>query len=80
MPLPAESGLPKHVVDKQTRCVYGTRDAGMVWKQCYRDALETSALPAACQIQVCVDHPESDISIVVHGVGVTAMCTDMDLD
>ena len=40
MSLPPELGLPKHVVAKQTRCVYGTRDAGMIWEQCYRDALE----------------------------------------
>ena len=30
MSLPPELGLPKHFVAKQTRCVYGTRDAGMV--------------------------------------------------
>ena len=28
MSLPVELGLPKHFVAKQTRCVYGTRDAG----------------------------------------------------
>ena len=40
MSLPPELGLSKHVVAKQTRCVYGTRDAGMIWEQCNRDALE----------------------------------------
>ena len=40
MSLPPELGLPRHVVAKHTRCVYGTRDAGMIWEQCYRDALE----------------------------------------
>ena len=40
MSLPPELGLPKHLVAKQTRCVYGTSDAGMIWEQCYRDALE----------------------------------------
>ena len=25
----------------QTRCVYGTRDMGMIWEQCYRNAVET---------------------------------------
>ena len=40
MSLPAELGLLKHVVANQTKCVYGTRDAGMIWEQCYRDALE----------------------------------------
>ena len=32
MSLPPELGLPKHFVAKQTRCVYGTRDAGMIWE------------------------------------------------
>ena len=41
MSFPPELGLPKHMVAKQTRCVYGTRDAGMIWEQCYRDALDT---------------------------------------
>ena len=30
MTLPPELGLPRHFVAKQTRCVYGTRDAGMI--------------------------------------------------
>ena len=41
MSLPAELRLPKHFVAKQTQCVYGTRDAGMIWEQCYRYALES---------------------------------------
>ena len=30
MSVPPELGLPKHHVAKQTRCVYGTRDEGMI--------------------------------------------------
>ena len=40
MSLPPEVGLPQHFVAKQTRCVYGTRDA---------DILD---FPAACQTHV----------------------------
>ena len=38
--LPVEMGLPSNVVARQTRCVYGTRDAGMIWEETYRIALE----------------------------------------
>ena len=31
MSLPKELGLPSHLVGKQVRCVYGTRDAGAIW-------------------------------------------------
>ena len=40
MTLPPELGLPKHYVARQTRYVYGTRDAGMIWESCYLKALE----------------------------------------
>ena len=40
MALPKELGLPSHFVPKQVRCVYGERDAGAIWEDCYRDALE----------------------------------------
>ena len=32
MSLPAEQGLPKHLVANQTRCVYDTKDARMIWE------------------------------------------------
>ena len=32
----AELGFLKHDVARQTRCVYGTRDAGMLWEETYR--------------------------------------------
>ena len=30
---PRELGLPKPLLAKQMRCVYGTRDAGMIWEE-----------------------------------------------
>ena len=39
MDFPKEMGLGKEWVAKQVRCVYGTRDAGSIWEDCYRDAL-----------------------------------------
>ena len=37
--LPPELGLPKDVVGKLERCMYGTRDAGAIWESCYVDCL-----------------------------------------
>lgn len=37
--LPQEVGLSKDVVARLDRCVYGTRDAGAIWEQCYTDVL-----------------------------------------
>ena len=77
MSLPPQLGLPKCVVAKQTRCVCGTRDAGMIWEQGCKDALENvgfiSGVSDPCQA-------DRDISVVVYGDDFTAMGTDADLD
>lgn len=80
MSLPPELGLPKHFVAKQTRCVYGTRDAGMIWEQCYRDALEHIGFSSGVSNPCLFHHAERDIAVVVHGDYFTAMATDTDLD
>ena len=41
MSLTKELGLAPNLVARQVRCVYGTRDAGMIWEDCYKDALES---------------------------------------
>ena len=80
MTLPPELGLPKHFVAKQTRCVYGTRDAGMIWEQCYRDALESNGCSSGVSNPCLFRHIDRDMSVVVHGDDFTAMGTDADLD
>ena len=80
MSLPPELGLPKHFVAKQTRCVYGTRDAGMIWEQCYRDALEHIGCSSGVSNPCLFHHAERDIAVVVHGDDFTAVATDTDLD
>jgi len=80
MSLPPELGLPKHFVAKQTRCVYGTRDAGMIWEQCYRNALEGMGFTSGISNPCLFHHPSRDIAVVVHGDDFTAMATDDDLD
>ena len=37
---PKELGLPNRLVGKLVRCAYGTRDAGAIWEDTYRGALE----------------------------------------
>ena len=33
--VPKELGLPANLFARQIRCVHGTRDAGMIWEDCY---------------------------------------------
>ena len=80
MPLPPELGLPKHLVAKQTRCVYGTRDAGMIWEQCYRDALERVGFIKGVSSCCLLHHADGDIRVVLHGDDFTAIGTDSHLD
>ena len=37
--LPKEMGLGGRAIARLKRCVYGTRDAGMIWEECYSEAL-----------------------------------------
>ena len=80
MSLPAEIGLPKHFIAKQTKCVYGTRDAGMIWESCYRKALEDMGFVTGVSNPCLFAHAERGIQVVVHGDDFTALGTDDDLD
>ena len=80
MSLPRELGLPSHFVAKQVRCVYGTRDAGAIWEDCYRDALEDIGFKSGVSSPCCFYHPERGLSTVVHGDDLTTLGLDPDLD
>ena len=80
MRLPPELGLPSHLVARQTRCVYGTRDAGMLWEECYRLALEQCGFITGAANPCLFFHPQKNIEVVVHGADFTALGTDEDLD
>ena len=80
MAFPKELGLPANLVAKQVRCVYGTRDAGAIWEDTYRDALENMGFQSGKASPCCFYHPERNISIVVHGDDFTALGLDADLD
>ena len=53
---PRELGLPASQLAKQTRCVYGTRDAGMIWEETYRAALEGMGFIAGKASPCCFYH------------------------
>ena len=80
MRLPPELGLPKHYVARQTRCVYGTRDAGMLWEETYRRALEDAGFVAGGANPCLFLHEEKNIQVVVHGDDFTALGTDESID
>jgi len=80
MRLPKEMGLPSNAVAQQVRCVYGTRDAGKLWEDCYTQALEGMGFVTGISNPCTFYHPDKKISIVVHGDDFTALAGDAELD
>ena len=80
MTFPNDLGLPSHLVAKQVRRVYGTRDAGAIWEDTYRGALEDMGVTSGAASPCCFHHPKRNISVVVHGDEFTAIGLDADLD
>ena len=78
--LPPELGLPKDVVGKLDRCMYGTRDAGAIWETCYVDCLVGLGFVQGVGSPCCFWHPTWEISVVVHGDDFSALGTDDMLD
>ena len=80
MAFPKKLGLPSHLVAKQIRCVYGTRDAGAIWEDVYRGALEAMGFTSGVASPCCFVHEERGLSVVVHGDDFTALGDDQQLD
>ena len=76
MTLPRELGLPGHWVGRQVRCVYGTRDAGAIWEDTYRDLLESIGFTSGKSSPCVFHHADRDISTVVHGDDFTSLGSD----
>ena len=76
---PKELGLGK-MITQQTKCVYGTRDAGMIWEETYRQCLEDLGFISGRASPCCLFHPELNLSLVVHGDDVTALGIDASID
>ena len=80
MSLPRELGLPGHWVGRQVRCVYGTRDAGAIWEDTYRDALEALGFTSGRASPCVFHHKGKNITTVVHGDDFTCLASDVALD
>ena len=62
-----EMGLGYKYVARQVRRVHGTRDAGSIWEDCYRDCLEGVGFQSGAASPGVFFHPERNITVVVHG-------------
>ena len=77
--LPREAGLGPKAVAHLLRCVYGTRDAGMIWEDCYSQALVNLGFRRGIANPCCFYHAERQMSVVVHGDDFTALGARGDL-
>ena len=76
---PREVVLEKHKTAKLKRCVYGTRDAGQLWEDCYAQKLIDTCFVRGVSSPCCFDHPERNIRVVVHGDDCAALGTATQL-
>ena len=72
---PPEMGLGKGMVGKLVRCMYGTRDAGAIWENCYTTCLTNMGFVQGAASPCCFLHKEWGVSVVVHGDDFTALGT-----
>ena len=70
---PKEMGVDPSLVAHLNRCVYGTRDAGAIWEDCYADALIDMGFRRGVANPCCVYSPDKQLSVVVHGDDVTVL-------
>ena len=77
---PPELGMPKNMVGKLVRCMYGTRDAGSIWEGCYTKCLVDLGFVQGVASPCCFTHPTWKVSVVVHGDDFTALGTPEGLD
>ena len=53
--------------------MYGTRDAGAIWENCYATCLTGIGFTQGISSPCCFNHPEWNVSVVVHGDDFTAV-------
>ena len=80
MDLPRELGLGREYVAKLVRCCYGRRDAGAIWEDCYRDALEAMGFQSGISSPCMFHHKSRNLSVVVHGDDFNALGIATDLN
>ena len=60
--------------------MYGTRDAGAIWEQCYADALIAMGFEQGKASPCCFKHVGWNVQVVVHGDDFTALGNSRGLD
>ena len=78
--LPPELNMGKDVVGKLVRCMYGTRDAGAIWENCYSSCLVNMGFIQGVSSPCCFVHPQWHVMVVVHGDDFTAVGSPEALD
>ena len=76
---PRELGAPKGKIARLKRCVYGTRDAGLLWEDTYASCLEAMGFIRGTANPCCFHHPGRDLRLVVHGDDFTTLGRHEDL-
>lgn len=64
---PKELGVPDHLVAHLKRCVYGTRDAGGIWEECFADALVEMGFTRGVASPCCFHYEGRNLHVGVHG-------------
>ena len=80
MSFPKELRLPSRDVAKLVRCVYGTRDAGTIGEDCYREAMEELGFESGVASPCCFWHRKRGLHVVVHGDDFTKLRLHNQLD
>ena len=70
---PKELAIPDHLVAHLKRCVYGTRDAGAIWEDCYATALTEMGFVRGTASPCCFFNASKRLQVVVHGDDFTCL-------
>ena len=70
---PKQLAMPDHLVAHLKRCVYGTRDAGAIWEDCYASALTDMGFERGTASPCCFYNPSQRLRVVVHGDDFTCL-------
>ena len=68
-----ELAVLDHLVAHLKRCVYGTRDAGAIWEDCYASALTDMGFERGTASPCCFYNPSQRLRVVVHGDDFTCL-------
>ena len=72
--------MPKDMVGRLVRCMYGTRDAGAIWENCYTKCLLDLGFVQGVSSPCCFSNESMGVHVVVHGDDFTALGTPSGLD